>query len=84
MGRHGKKISEVEWESVKLRVPAFLISFLDGKEEFTIFERTKPEKRKWTLQDIDGFLKKLYLSSHVVKKRTDAYSEVSSSSGTAL
>ena len=68
--RDGKKVSEEEWENVKLRLPAFMISFLDGKEEFTIsIERTKPEKRKWTLQDIDGFLKKLYLSSHVVKKK---------------
>ena len=68
--RDGKKVSEEEWENVKLRLPSFMISFLDGKEEFTIsIERTKPEKRKWTLQDIDGFLKKLYLSSHVVKKK---------------
>ena len=65
--RDGKKVSEEEWENVKLRLPSFMISFLDGKEEFTItIERTKPEKRKWTLQDIDGFLKKLY---HVVKKK---------------
>ena len=67
--RDGKKVSDEEWENVKLRLPSFMISFLDGKEEFTIFERSKPEKRKWTLQDIDGFLKKLYLSSHVVKKK---------------
>ena len=45
--RDGKKVSEEEWENVKLRLPAFMISFLDGKEEFTItIERTKPEKRK--------------------------------------
>ena len=67
--RDGKKVSDEEWENVKLRLPSFMISFLDGKEEFTIFERSKPEKRKWTLQDKDGFLKRLYLSSHVVKKK---------------
>ena len=67
--RDGKKVSEEEWENVKLRLPSFLISFLDGKEEFTIFERIKPGKRKWTLQDINGFLKELDLSSRVVKKK---------------
>ena len=82
--RDGKKVSEEEWENVKLGLPAFMISFLDGKEEFTIFERSKPEKRKWTLQDINGFWKELDLSSRVVKKRTGTYSKISSSSGTAL
>ena len=39
--RDGKKVSEEEWENVKLRLPAFMISFFDGKEEFTIsIERT--------------------------------------------
>ena len=43
-----------------------MISFLDGKPDFSIFEKSgKSGEREWELQDIDGSTKRLHLCTRV-------------------
>ena len=36
----GEKLSEEEWQYMKSRLPTGVISFLDGKQEFSVLEKT--------------------------------------------
>ena len=67
--RKGKyQISNHEWKSLKQRLPAALIAFLRGKQEFSIFEKSEAGKRKWVLEDVDGTSQRLQLSSQDKEK----------------
>ena len=67
--RKGKyQISNHEWKSLKKRLPASLIAFLSGKQEFSIFEKSEAGKREWVLEDVDGTSQRLQLSSQVKEK----------------
>ena len=60
------RLSEEEWQSLKSTLPTDVISFLDGKPDFSIFEKSgKSEEREWELQDIDGSTKRLHLCTRV-------------------
>ena len=60
------RLSEEEWQSLKSTLPTDVISFLDGKPDFSIFEKSgKSEEREWELQDIDGSTKTLHLCTRV-------------------
>ena len=65
----GEKLSEEEWQYMKSRLPACVISFLDGKQEFSVLEKTGVSgEREWDLQDEDGSSKLLQLSSRITKE----------------
>ena len=67
--RKGKyQISNHEWKSLKKRLPASLIAFLRGKQEFRIFEKSEAGKREWVLEDVDGTSLRLQLSSQDKEK----------------
>ena len=60
------RLSEEEWQSLKSTLPTDVISFLDGKPDFSIFEKSgKSGEREWELQDIDGSTKRLHLCTRV-------------------
>ena len=62
----GKILSKEEWMS---RIPSSMITYLEGKQEFSIFERTgESGEREWDLQDTDGNVKRIQLSSRIRKK----------------
>ena len=62
----GKILSKEEWMS---RIPSSMITYLEGKQEFSIFERTgESGEREWDLQDTDGNFKRIQLSSRIRKK----------------
>ena len=44
-------------------LPTEVLTFLEGKKEFSISETGKSEKRKWDLQDVDGSSKRFQLSN---------------------
>ena len=67
--RKGKKVSEEEWEAMKLRLPTKLASLLEGKEDIKISERTDSEKREWEIQDVDGSLNRLNPSGTIEKRK---------------
>ena len=52
-----------------LRIPSSMITYLEGKQEFSIFERTgESGEREWDLQDTDGNFKRMQLSSRIREK----------------
>ena len=54
---------------MKSRLPTGVISFLDGKQEFSVLEKTGVSgEREWDLQDVDGSSKLLQLSSRITKE----------------
>ena len=60
----GEKLSEEEWQYMKSRLPTCMISFLDGRQEFSVLEKTGVSgEREWDLQDVDGSSRLLQLSS---------------------
>ena len=62
----GKILSKEEWMS---RIPSSMITYLEGKQEFSIFERTgESGEREWDLQDTDGNFKRMQLSSRIREK----------------
>ena len=62
----GKILSKEEWRS---RIPSSMTTYLEGKQEFSIFERTgESGEREWDLQDTDGNFKRIQLSSRIRKK----------------
>ena len=65
----GEKLSKEEWKYMKSRLPTCVISFLDGKQDFSVLEKTGISgEREWDLQDIDGSSKLLQLSSRITKE----------------
>ena len=62
----GKILSKEEWRS---RIPSSMTTYLEGKQEFSIFERTgESGEREWDLQDTDGNFKRMQLSSRIREK----------------
>ena len=57
-----KKVRK-HWNFLRKRLPTEVLTFLEGKKEFSISETAKSEKREWDLQDVDGSSKRFQLSN---------------------
>ena len=65
----GKILSKEEWMS---RIPSSMITYLEGKQEFSIFERSgESGEREWDLQDSDGFVKRMQLSRRFEERKKE-------------
>ena len=65
----GKKLPKKEWMSW---LPTSMISYLRGKQDFSISERTGTSgEREWDLQDSDGFVKRMQLSSRFEERKKE-------------
>ena len=65
----GKKLPKKEWMSW---LPTSMISYLRGKQDFSISERTGTSgEREWDLQDSDGFVKRIQLSSRFEERKKE-------------
>ena len=57
-----KKVRK-HWNFLRKKLPTEVLTFLEGKKEFSISETGKSEKREWDLQDVDGSSKRFQLSN---------------------
>ena len=70
----GKILSKEEWRS---RIPSSMTTYLEGKQEFSIFERSgESGEREWDLQDTDGNFKRMQLSSRIREKENGGGGEI--------
>ena len=72
-----KKVRK-HWNFLRKKLPTEVLTFLEGKKEFSLSETGKSEKREWDLQDVDGSLTRFHLSKIVKEKKdkTGSYREV--------